>query len=93
MVKQQAPQRAFQILDLRTQNSLAKALMPELGYEELPTLAYDASMLQQLFGEAAVVENLEYQPLDEVQSLTPFRFFALIMQLPTPNHSDHPAVP
>lgn len=85
--------RGFQILDLRTQNSLAKALMPELGYEELPTLAYDASMLQQLFGEAAVVENLEYQPLDEVQSLTPFRFFALIMQLPTPNHSDHPAVP
>lgn len=84
--------RDFQILDLRTQNSLAKALMPELGYEELPTLAYDASMLQQLFEEATEVENLDFQPLDEVQALTPFRFFALIMQRPAPNHSDHPAV-
>ena len=70
---------AFPILDLRSQNTLLKALLPELGYETPPTLAYSREMLSRTYPEVSDVMHLDARPLQDIESLTPFRFFALVV--------------
>ncbi len=61
--------------------TLSEGIMPLLGREPLPRLAYTRDQLQSLIGpDLDRIANLRFLPLTDPKAFSPFRFFALSLE-------------
>jgi SAM-dependent methyltransferase len=72
--------RSFEVLSFDQLWLLGDHVLPFLGREPLPTLAYDVSMLRRrLGGLIDRVGNLDFQPLERWDALNPFESFCVLL--------------
>ena len=72
--------RSFEVLSFDQLWLLGDHVLPFLGCEPLPTLAYDVSMLRRRLGALIDrVGNLDFQPLERWDALNPFESFCVLL--------------